>query len=194
MQLINRNPSKLYPHDYVMKAIILPFVPEAVQPNHITVLRFLLTPVVLWLLYTEQYIVGVAVFIIAAFTDALDGSVARIRRKITPWGIFFDPVADKLLIGSVALLVALQHYHPVIVFLAIILDIMPSLRWASSKYVGTVMSANVWGKIKMFLQFCSITFLLLGVTLNIPMLIDIGEVILLVAIAFASIAVVTYSL
>ena len=194
MQLLNRDLSKLYPHDYVMKALILPFVPEALQPNHITVLRFLLTPVVLWLLYTEQYVLGVALFIIAAFTDALDGSVARLRHKITPWGIFFDPVADKLLIGSVALLVALQHYHPVIVFLALLLDIMPSLRWASAKYVGTVMAANVWGKIKMFLQFVSLTFLLLGVTLQLPVLIDIGEAILVVALAFATVAVVTYSL
>ncbi len=194
MQLINRDLSKLYPHDYVMKAIILPFVPEAMHPNHITVLRFLMTPVVLWFLYTEQYVLGVALFILAAFTDALDGSVARVRRKITPWGIFFDPIADKLLIGSVALLVALQHFQPIIVFLAIVLDIMPSLRWASTKYVGTVMAANVWGKAKMFLQFCSITFLLLGVTLNVPILIDIGEILLLIAIAFASIAVVTYSL
>ena len=148
-----RDLTKLYPHDYLMKAVILPFVPHFVHPNHITVVRFLLTPIVLWLLFTEQYVWGVPLFILAAATDALDGSVARVRKQVTPWGIFFDPIADKLLIGSVAMLVALQHFHPVIVFAALMLDILPSMRWASTRYVGTVMAANVWGKIKMFLQF-----------------------------------------
>jgi phosphatidylglycerophosphate synthase len=145
----SRDLTKLYPHDYVMKVLILPLIPKIVQPNHVTVLRFLLTPVVLWLLFTEQYAWGVPVFIFAAATDAIDGSLARVRKQVTPWGIFFDPIADKLLIGSVAMLVALQHFHPVIVLFALVLDMLPSLRWASTRYVGTVMAANVWGKVKM---------------------------------------------
>ncbi len=146
----NRDLTKLYPHDYVMRALILPWVPVFVHPNHITVVRFLLTPIVLWLLFIENYTWALPVFMLAAFTDALDGSVARVRKQVTPWGIFFDPIADKLLIGSVALLVALQHFNPVIVFIALVLDILPSLRWASTRYAGTIMAANVWGKIKMF--------------------------------------------
>ncbi len=189
-----RDLTKLYPHDYVMKAVILPFIPKFVHPNHITVLRFLLTPVVMWLLFTEQYVWGVPLFILAAATDALDGSVARVRKQVTPWGIFFDPVADKLLIGSVALLVALQYFHPVIVFIALTFDILPSLRWASTRYVGTIMAANVWGKIKMFLQFSSLTLLLLGIVFQLPILIEIGEMVLLLSLVFAGVAVITYSL
>lgn len=190
----NRDLTKLYPHDYVLRVLVLPFIPKFVHPNHITVLRFLMTPVVLWLLFTEQYVWGVPLFIMAAATDAIDGSVARVRKQVTPWGIFFDPIADKLLIGSVAMLVALQYFHPIIVFLALVLDILPSLRWASTRYVGTVMAANVWGKVKMFLQFTSLTLLLLGIMLNIPILIDLGELTLIVSLMFAGIAVATYSL
>lgn len=190
----NRDLTKLYPHDYVLRVLVLPFMPKFVHPNHITVLRFLMTPVVLWLLFTEQYVWGVPLFIMAAATDAIDGSVARVRKQVTPWGIFFDPIADKLLIGSVAMLVALQYFHPIIVFLALVLDILPSLRWASTRYVGTVMAANVWGKVKMFLQFTSLTLLLLGIMLNIPILIDLGELTLIVSLMFAGIAVATYSL
>ncbi len=190
----SRDLTKLYPHDYVFKAVILPFIPKFVYPNHITVLRFLMTPVVLWFLYNENYIWGVPLFVIAAATDALDGSLARVRKQITPWGIFFDPVADKLLIGSVALVVALRYFHPAIVFAALLLDIMPSLRWASRRYAGTVMAANVWGKAKMFLQFSSLTLLLLGIVFHVPILIDLGELILILAIIFAGIAVATYSL
>ncbi len=190
----NRDLTKLYPHDYVMRALILHWVPVFVHPNHITVVRFLLTPIVLWLLFIENYTWALPVFMLAAFTDALDGSVARVRKQVTPWGIFFDPIADKLLIGSVALLVALQHFNPVIVFIALVLDILPSLRWASTRYAGTIMAANVWGKIKMFLQFSSLTLLLLGIVFNEPLLIQLGEAALVASLVFASIAVATYSL
>lgn len=189
-----RNLTKPYPHDYVMQRLVLPFVPKFVQPNHITVARFLMTPIVLWLLFTEQYVWGVPMFILAAATDALDGSIARIRKQVTPWGIFFDPIADKLLIGSVFLLVGLSHYSPILIFSALFLDILPSLRWASSKYVGTVMAANVWGKFKMFLQFSSLTLLLLGIVFDLPILIQIGELVLLLSLFIAAIAVATYSL
>lgn len=189
-----RDLTKLYPHDYVMKALILPFIPAFVHPNHVTMLRFLLTPLVLGLLYDGQYAWGVPLFVIAAFTDAIDGSLARVRKQVTPWGIFFDPIADKFLIGSVALVVALQYFHPAIVFTAIVFDMLPSLRWASTKYAGTVMAANVWGKAKMFLQFVSITLLLCGIVFRLPVLIDAGEVVLLVSLAFSAVAVATYSL
>ena len=190
----HRDMTKLYPHDYVMRVVILPLVPKFVHPNHITVVRFLMTPIVLWLLFTEQYTWAVPLFILAAFTDALDGSVARVRKQVTPWGIFFDPIADKLLIGSVALLVALQYFHPVIVFSALMLDILPSLRWASTRYAGTIMAANVWGKLKMFLQFSSLTLLLLGIVFNVPALIQLAEYVFVASLVFAGIAVATYSL
>ncbi len=185
---------KLYPHDYLMKAVILPFIPAFVRPNHMTALRMVMTPVVLWLLLLENYVWGVPLFVFAAFTDMMDGSIARVRNQITPWGIFFDPVADKLLIGSVAILVALKYFNPAIVFAAIILDILPSIRWASQKHTSTMMMANWWGKIKMVLQVCSITLLLLGIMLGLPILITIGEVLLVISLGFSLVAVITYSL
>ena len=100
--------AQLYPHDRFMRPILF-FIPRFITPNSITVLRFLLTPIVLQLLWIESYTAGTALFFFAAFTDAVDGSLARVRNQITRWGIFFDPIADKLLIGSVLLLVAFQY-------------------------------------------------------------------------------------
>jgi phosphatidylglycerophosphate synthase len=54
--------------------------------------------------------------------------------------------------------------------------------------------ANIWGKIKMLLQFCSITLLMLGLTLQVQGLIEIGQVVLIVSTAFALVAAITYSL
>ena len=185
---------RLYPQDYVLRATILPCIPEFVQPNHITIARMLMTPVILWLLFIEVYAWALPMFILAAFSDVVDGSLARTRKNITAWGIFFDPIADKLLVGSVALLVGLTHYYAPLVFLAIFLDILPSLRWASRKHAGGLMAANKWGKTKMVLQCSSLILLLGGIVLNIPTLMIAGEVILGIAIIFAMIAVATYSL
>jgi CDP-diacylglycerol---glycerol-3-phosphate 3-phosphatidyltransferase len=185
---------KLYPHDHIMKAVILPFVPEFVQPNHITVLRLLLTPVVLWFLSNGWYTWGVPLFILTALTDVLDGSLARTRNKITPWGIFFDPVADKLLVGSVVLMVALKYYHHWLVFFALFLDILPSVRWASHTYTGGTMMANGWGKTKMVLQCFSLGLLLLGLALGIPALVVMGQYVFVAATACAIVALITYSL
>ena len=131
---------------------------------------------------------------LAAFTDLVDGSLARVRGKVTPWGIFFDPVADKLLIGSVALVIALQYFHPVVVFVAIALDLLPAVVFLSRGANGHMMSANVWGKAKMFMQFSSIALLLLGIALGTPPLIDTAEIILASSLVFALVAAVTYSL
>lgn len=187
---------KLYPHDYVMKRLVLPCIPDFVQPNHITVIRFLLIPVVLWLLVEEVYVWALPIFMFTAFTDLVDGSIARVRNRITPWGIFFDPIADKLLVGSVMLLISFQYYHPWIVFLALFLDMLPGIRWAFTKHAsgGVVVSANGWGKTKMVLQCISIGMLLLGILLQNEELITTGEYTFGLATLFAAIALVTYSL
>lgn len=177
-----------------MKVTILPFIPEFVQPNHITIVRMLMTPIILWFLSIESYMWALPLFVLAAFSDMVDGALARTRNKITPWGIFFDPIADKLLVGSVVLLVGLKYYHPWLVFFAIFLDTLPSIRWASQKASGGIMAANRWGKTKMVLQCVSLGLLLLGIVLGIPSLILAGEIALVVSILFAITALITYSL
>lgn len=190
-----RSFAKLYPHDYLMKYTCVPLVPWFVRPNHITLFRMVLTPFVVWILFLGDYRLGIPLFVLAAFTDVLDGSVARIRHQITPWGIFFDPIADKLLVGGVALTVALKYFHPVLVFVAIGLDLLPAIVFLSRKNPGNhMMTANVWGKAKMFLQFVALTTLLFGILFGSEPLIVAGEGILGCSLAFALIAAVTYSL
>lgn len=192
---MSRDPYKLYPHDYILRAVILPLVPHFVKPNHITVVRLVLTPIVLYLLATNNLVFGVPLFILASFTDMLDGSVARIRKQITPWGILFDPIADKLLIGLVALVFALKYYHPIVVITAVVFDLVPLAIWLlRARKDRGIMMANGWGKGKMVLQFVSITALLLAVTLQLEWIANLGEGILVLATAFAAIATITYSL
>jgi CDP-diacylglycerol---glycerol-3-phosphate 3-phosphatidyltransferase len=74
--------------------------------NIVTVIRILLVPVFIWLLFLDNGADGIwryvatALFILAIATDGVDGHLARGRNLITNVGIILDPIADKLLIGG----------------------------------------------------------------------------------------------
>ena len=77
-------------------------------PNRLSLLRIALVPVMAVCFYINfDYgaLLAVAVFLIAAFTDFLDGYIARKTNQITELGKLLDPVADKLLV-AVALFMA----------------------------------------------------------------------------------------
>lgn len=188
-----RDPEQLFPHDYVMKYFVN-LVPDCVRPNHITILRMLLTPLVLWLLYTKNYQIGVPAFILVAFTDALDGSVARWRKQVTQWGAFYDPVADKLLIGSVLILILVQHVNLIIAIAVLVLEVFMILGGWYKRRRGSVIHANIWGKVKMLLQFFGVLFLLMSLWLGIDLFVNISEGTFVLAIVFAIVALLTYSL
>ena len=68
--------------------------------NKLTMLRVLLIPVFLVLLYLDLRYAALIVFIIASITDFVDGYVARHYNQITDFGKFMDPLADKLLTAA----------------------------------------------------------------------------------------------
>ncbi len=77
--------------------------PEINFPNIITAARILLTPLFIWLMMSDDPLLiqlsGV-IFIIAAVSDWYDGWYARRYNRMSPFGRFFDPLADKVLIGA----------------------------------------------------------------------------------------------
>ena len=149
--MAERDPAQLFPHDYLLKPLLW-FIPSFVRPNHLTVARMCATPVVLWFLFMENYRVGVPLFIATAATDALDGSLARWRKQITEWGTFYDPMADKLLMGSVIVLILIQHVNPVIAFGVIGVELLMLGGGWYKRQKGKKIQANVWGKVKMWLE------------------------------------------
>ena len=66
--------------------------------NKITVLRIILVPVFMVLLYLGQIYWALAVYIIACVSDFVDGKIARKYNQITDFGKFMDPLADKMLV------------------------------------------------------------------------------------------------
>ena len=75
-------------------------------PNALTVLRLLLVPVFAWLLLrdggddTASRIWSAVVFMVASFTDLIDGEIARRQNTVTTFGKVADPIADKALTGT----------------------------------------------------------------------------------------------
>ena len=69
-------------------------------PNSITVFRFLLVPPVVLLLLNRQYVGALLVFVLAGFSDALDGYLAKRYHWTSRLGALLDPLADKLMLVS----------------------------------------------------------------------------------------------
>lgn len=69
-------------------------------PNVVTLLRLLLLPVFLWLLFATPYqLAALVVFAVAASTDWVDGQIARRTHQVSKLGKLFDPLVDRLLIA-----------------------------------------------------------------------------------------------
>jgi len=155
--------------DRLLANTLLRWAPRWLTPNILTVVRIIMTPFVVVLLVQQQYEWGVALFLLAALTDALDGAMARTRNMITVWGRMFDPFADKLLVISVAIVLAYHNLPTWLVGTVIVSEltfIIAALFWHRQ---GRLVQANVWGKIKMCLQVASLTALLLTAWLGLPL-------------------------
>lgn len=190
---MNSSQVKLYPHDYVFKNTIVLLTPKWIKPNHITILRFLLTPFIVWLMLAEKYQAGTLLFIFAAITDAWDGSLARVRRQITVWGQTYDPLADKLLVGSVFLTVALR-LMPFLTLLVLGIDFSFVFAGWYWKRKGFEIKANWWGKIKMLLQVLGLVVILVAVQCNAGVLFLAAAIIFYLAIFFALASLITHGI
>ncbi len=134
-------------------------------PNKLTLLRVLMVPVfMVFMLYDFSYsrIIATALFVLAFFTDWLDGYLARKNNQVTNFGKIMDPLADKLL--TTAALVCLNATGDVSVWVTVIIlareFIVSGVRIAAAAE-GNVIAASIWGKAKTMWQFIALTLALL---------------------------------
>jgi CDP-diacylglycerol---glycerol-3-phosphate 3-phosphatidyltransferase len=102
-----------------------------------------------------------AVFVVASFTDALDGWLARRNRNETNFGKLMDPLADKLLVTSALVsLVALDRLQAWVAMVIIAREFaVTGLRQMAIEQ-GHVLAANAWGKVKTVLQIAMVLALI----------------------------------
>lgn len=146
-------------------------------PNRLTIIRILLVPVVVAVYLCMDPTIGVideasglalrdviafVIFAVASITDFFDGMLARKNNWITFFGKFADPIADKMLVNTVLILMVYFHQANVIaVLLMIARDLIVDGLRMSAANSGEVVSAGIFGKLKTVLQMFALVFLLL---------------------------------
>ena len=138
-------------------------------PNKLTMLRVILVPVfmvfaALCRYGTQDFNAGLMlaagiVFAVASFTDFLDGYLARKNNLVTDFGKFMDPLADKCLTTAAFLyMLADGVCHPVVLAVILFREFaVAGVRMLAAE-TGTVIAANMWGKVKTVLQMLTIIF------------------------------------
>jgi len=121
-------------------------------PNKLTLLRIILTPVfmaVLYMGFPGANWVALAIFIIASFTDLLDGKIARKYNLVTDFGKFADPLADKILVTAAMLWFVEIGQMPAWALLIVVIREfgVSGLRMLASDK-GRVIAAGWSGKVK----------------------------------------------
>ena len=103
-------------------------IPRIITPNQVTWARLLSSPVIFYLLWIESYAIGATLFFLSALTDAIDGAQARTRNQVTETGKILDPIADRALIGAVALFMIPRFYGWPLFIALFALELLQSIR------------------------------------------------------------------
>ncbi len=141
-------------------------------PNKLTVFRMILV-IIMMIIPIIDKLIGITgeflgitisfwimntIFIIAAITDKLDGTLARKWNQVTTFGKFLDPIADKMLV--LAALIILVEYKRIPSWIPIIILIrefmVSGYRLIAVEKGGKVIPASIWGKIKTVTQMLAV--------------------------------------
>lgn len=82
-------------------------------PNLLTLARICMAPILVSAILESRFLLGFVLFLVAGLTDALDGLLARLLRQRTVLGQYLDPVADKLLLSTLFLVLLHESLIPV---------------------------------------------------------------------------------
>lgn len=161
-------------------------------PNQLSIFRIVLVPIIILLLEIPgefTRFLALIIFILASFTDFLDGHIARRYDMITKLGQLIDPLADKILTLAVFVqLTALGEVPAWVVILILSRELTISIFRAIAASEGVVIAAGWTGKLKTIFQMLAILMLLsnnyIGKILDLPL--DMIFVYISAALAFIS--------
>ena len=154
-------------------------------PNTLTISRIFVVPFLVVVLLTPfsenwlgvpRHILGVALFLAAAFTDYLDGKLARSRDQVSRLGKLLDPIADKLLIS--AALISLVENRLVPAWAVVIIigrEFAVSGLRSIAAVDGVVIAASRMGKFKMLAQVVTVALLILSSASGQPPVANFGR-------------------
>lgn len=163
-------------------------------PNILTILRFLFIPVVLYFIFTGNYILGFIFFTISGITDILDGFIARKYNLISNFGKLMDPLADKLTQISVLASLVIVEIIPVWILVIVVLKELIMVIGASFLYGKDVVVYSKWyGKLATVLFYLAIVISLITKQFGITGLwVNLSLVIYCIALASTIFSLVMY--
>lgn len=184
-------------------------------PNKLTLMRVFLLPLIIIVAIIEgiEYegnflkkelflgvnianIIVLVIFIIASFTDYLDGHIARKQHIVTDFGKFLDPLADKLLVSiTMIYLIQIHRFDFFEMSFAFVVGLIiarefavTGLRLLAASKEGAVIAAKMLGKLKTVSQMIMIMVLLLN-SFNIQI---IGFILVMIALVLTIVSGVDY--
>ncbi len=132
-------------------------------PNILTIIRFLLIPVILFAIFTGNYLYAFVFFTLSGFTDILDGSIARKYNLVSTFGKLMDPLADKLTQVSVLSTLVFKSIIPFWILVIVILKEFIMIIGASFLYGKDVVVYSKWyGKLATVLFYLAIVLSLIN--------------------------------
>ncbi|MGN1295413.1 MAG: CDP-diacylglycerol--glycerol-3-phosphate 3-phosphatidyltransferase [Bacilli bacterium] len=111
------------------------------------------------------YLITFVLFLLASFSDFLDGHIARKYNLVTNYGKFMDPIADKLLVNSLFIILMVKGPFKIPAWITVIMIardlVVDAIRLLAAEQ-NIVLAASFWGKLKTVLQMVALSFVLLN--------------------------------
>ena len=165
-------------------------------PIGLTITRIVAVPLLILFLISSSRVhalIAAAIFMAAAFTDWLDGVVARRRNQVTTLGTLLDPIADKLLVA--AALVSLLTIDKIAAWIVVVIIgrelAVTGLRAVSAGH-GVIVPASRLAKWKTVTQYVAVTMLILEKGILAPGFHAMATSVLWVAVALTIVSAVDY--
>lgn len=173
-------------------------------PNKLTIFRVLLVPVIIFIILSNTFTmdyqlrryIATFIFILASITDAVDGYIARKYNLQTNFGKFMDPLADKILVISLMIVLmimedSLVKLSPWVVIIIISREFFITGFRILAAEQNIVIAAGLWGKIKTIIQMFMVILLLLNI--NNIFLIYITKTLIFLAVILTIISAIDYT-
>jgi cardiolipin synthase len=165
-------------------------------PNELTFLRLAFLPFFIIAIKYDRYDAALGILIAAGISDGLDGLLARVLNQKTPLGAYLDPIADKLLLSSSYLVLALKGR--IVWWLAIMVlgrDVLILVACAVILVAVGFRSfpPSIWGKANTFFEISLVVIVLVLAVSNWPLLAKVQELLRYVVAALVMISGVHYS-
>ena len=157
--------------------------------NFLTLIRVAIIPIIVLCIYLKSPFFGWSAFILfclASITDYFDGYLARLRNEVTNFGTVLDPIADKLLVASVILILTAKNvisdWSTIPALIILLREITVSGLREYLAGIKVSIPVTKIAKLKTALQLCALALLILseGMT-SLKLIIYLGKILLWLA-------------